>query len=52
MSVEPVARPPLSSVPLLPPTIPPRFIWAANRFWMETENLKTGRYGGQSRQHW
>jgi predicted MPP superfamily phosphohydrolase len=40
---------------LLPPTegvVPPRLIWAANRFWMETENLKTRRYGGKSRQHW
>ncbi len=39
----------------LPPTeaaVPPRLIWAANRFWMETENLKTGRYGGKSAQHW
>jgi len=39
-------------VSLEPAAIPPRLIWAANRFWMETENLKTGRYGGQSRQHW
>jgi hypothetical protein len=30
----------------------PRTVWAANRFWMETENLKTGRYGGESHQHW
>ncbi len=52
MSVEPVARPALVSVPPLPAAIPPRLIWAANRFGMETENLKTGRYGGQSRQHW
>jgi predicted MPP superfamily phosphohydrolase len=27
-------------------------IWAANRFWMETENLKSGRYGGESHHHW
>jgi hypothetical protein len=30
----------------------PRLIWAANRFWMETENLKSGRYGGESHHHW
>jgi uncharacterized protein len=32
--------------------IPPRVIWAANRFWMETENLKSRRYGGESHHHW
>jgi predicted MPP superfamily phosphohydrolase len=26
--------------------------WAANRFWMETENLKTRRYGGHGPQRW
>jgi hypothetical protein len=39
----------------LPPdeaAIPPRLIWAANRFWMETENLKTRRWGGESHPHW
>lgn len=39
----------------LPPAgapAPPRLLWAVNRFWMESENLKTGRYGGKSRQHW
>ncbi len=25
-----------------------RTIWAANRFWMETENMKGKRYGGKS----
>jgi predicted MPP superfamily phosphohydrolase len=40
---------------LLPPSeaaISPRLVWAANRFWMETENRKTGRYGGKGRHHW
>ena len=39
----------------LPPeqaAIHPRLIWAANRFWMETENLKTRRWGGESHHHW
>jgi predicted MPP superfamily phosphohydrolase len=39
----------------LPPgeaAVPPRLVWAANRFWMETENLKTRRYGGESHHHW
>jgi hypothetical protein len=30
----------------------PRQLWAINRFQMESENIKTGRYGGRSRQHW
>jgi predicted MPP superfamily phosphohydrolase len=29
-----------------------RMLWAVNRFWMETENRKTRRYGGRSRQRW
>ncbi len=29
-----------------------RTVWAANRFWMETENLKSKRYGGRSHHHW
>ena len=29
-----------------------RTIWAANRFWMETENMKSKRYGGKSHHHW
>ena len=50
--MEPDARPaPVSEAPPQP-AIPPRLIWATNRFWMETENRKTGRYGGHSRQHW
>jgi predicted MPP superfamily phosphohydrolase len=26
--------------------------WANNRFWMETQNLVTKRYGGKRKQHW
>ncbi len=29
-----------------------RTIWGANRFWMETENMKTKKYGGKSHHHW
>ncbi|MGR3319462.1 MAG: metallophosphoesterase [Candidatus Anammoxibacter sp.] len=29
-----------------------RTVWAANRFWTETENMKTKRYGGKSHHHW
>jgi predicted MPP superfamily phosphohydrolase len=39
----------------LPPdqaAVPPRVIWAANRFWMETENLKSWRWGGERHHHW
>ncbi len=32
--------------------ISPRQMWAANRFWMETQNLVTKRYGGKRKQHW
>jgi predicted MPP superfamily phosphohydrolase len=32
--------------------VPPRFVWAATRFWMETEGLKSRRYGGKGRHHW
>ena len=32
--------------------INPRQMWANNRFWMETENRKTKRYGGKSHHHW
>ena len=42
----PRKRSPCSCRPPRPP-FPPRLIWAANRFWMETENRKTRRYGGQ-----
>ena len=40
-------------------TLPPerrlidrRQIWAANRFWMELDNMKTKRYGNKGRHHW
>jgi predicted MPP superfamily phosphohydrolase len=39
----------------LPPeqaVVPQRYVWAAARFWMETEGLKSRRYGGKSRHHW
>ena len=29
-----------------------RQIWAANRFWMEVENMKTKRFGNKGRHHW
>ena len=29
-----------------------RQIWAANRFWMELDNMKTKRYGNKGRHHW
>ena len=29
-----------------------RQIWAASRFWMEVENMKTKRYGNKGRHHW
>lgn len=29
-----------------------RQIWAANRFWMEIDNMKTKRYGNKSHHHW
>ena len=29
-----------------------RQMWANTRFWLETHNLKTGRYGYRSRHHW
>ena len=29
-----------------------RQIWAANRFWMEMQNLKTKRYGNKGTHHW
>jgi predicted MPP superfamily phosphohydrolase len=34
------------------PAINTRQMWANNRFWMETQNLVTKRYGGRRRQHW
>jgi uncharacterized protein len=27
-------------------------LWATNRFWMETANIKTKRWGGKGRHHW
>jgi len=33
-------------------SIPARWLWAVNRFRMETENLKSRRRGGYGRQHW
>jgi predicted MPP superfamily phosphohydrolase len=35
-----------------PPPINARQMWANNRFWMETQNLVTRRYGGKRKQHW
>jgi predicted MPP superfamily phosphohydrolase len=35
-----------------PGPINARQMWANNRFWMETQNLVTKRYGGKRRQHW
>ncbi|MEI6414261.1 MAG: metallophosphoesterase [Pseudomonadota bacterium] len=32
--------------------INPRQMWAINRFWTETQNLVTKRYGGKRSQHW
>ncbi|MBF0277025.1 MAG: metallophosphoesterase [SAR324 cluster bacterium] len=32
--------------------IHPRQVWAANRFWMETNNVHTKRYGGRSSWQW
>lgn len=29
-----------------------RQIWAANRFWMEIDDVKTGRHGHKSHHHW
>ncbi|MBW1912368.1 MAG: metallophosphoesterase [Deltaproteobacteria bacterium] len=29
-----------------------RQVWAANRFWMEMDNMKTKRYGNKRRHHW
>lgn len=29
-----------------------RQIWATNRFWMEMQNLKTGKYGNRGKHHW
>jgi predicted MPP superfamily phosphohydrolase len=34
------------------PPINARQMWANNRFWMETQNLVTRRWGGKRKQHW
>ena len=34
------------------PSIDARQMWANTRFWMETQNLVTKRYGGKRKQHW
>lgn len=47
-----------SHSPFLPPLshekglINRRQVWAANRFWMEVESMKTKRYGIKGRHHW
>jgi predicted MPP superfamily phosphohydrolase len=46
----PQPPPPLRSPPGA--SIDARQMWAANRFWMETQNLVTKRYGGKRKQHW
>jgi uncharacterized protein len=33
-------------------SIDARQMWANNRFWMETQNLSSKRYGGRRKQHW
>jgi predicted MPP superfamily phosphohydrolase len=35
-----------------PTGIDARQLWAANRFWMETQNLKSRRWGGKAQHHW
>lgn len=44
--------PDLQSLSLERRLINRRQIWAANRFWMETENMKTRRYGNRWHHHW
>src|SRR4051812_37614972 len=39
-------------VPARADAISPRQMWANTRFWMETQNLVTKRYGGKRKQHW
>lgn len=41
-----------SSPPPSTSEISARQLWAANRFWMETANLKTRRWGGKGPHHW
>jgi uncharacterized protein len=35
-----------------PRPIDARQVWAANRLWMETANIKSRRWGGKHRHHW
>src|SRR5687768_1988157 len=46
--VQPGFNPPLGPGP----PVSARQMWANNRFWMETQNLVTQRYGGKRKQHW
>src|SRR5688572_17132648 len=46
----PTAAPTSAFLPA--PPINARQVWANNRFWMETQNLVTKRYGGKRKQHW
>jgi len=44
--------PPSLLLPGAEGAVPARLLWAVNRFWMETENRKSRRYGGRGRHHW
>lgn len=46
------ASPFLQPLPPAQRLINRRQIWAANRFWMEMDNLKTRRYGNKGPHHW
>jgi len=48
----PVAKPPTRLLATPTGAIDARQLWANNRFWMETQNLVTKRYGGKRKQHW
>jgi predicted MPP superfamily phosphohydrolase len=48
----PLVSPPAQPGFAPPPAINARQMWANNRFWMETQNLVTKRYGGRRKQHW
>ena len=51
--VRPVAGAPTTRILADEPRpIDARQLWAANRLWMETANLKSKRYGGKSHHHW
>ena len=48
-------RQPVVPTLVVPPPASPinaRQLWANNRFWMETQNQVTKRYGGKRKQHW